>query len=206
VAGFAVSVFDGDGGITRAQAAGLSIADRQGAQGRWWVFNHSGVTPAGIDLLMGYWMPTFRPITPSLLRTRCQVAGAGSAIKWGVWVNDPVTGRPSGLPVISQNAGLPTTTGNTNQDQVVSGPTISSPSGWWFFSKMTGTLPTMICSLSGGASALAIGWPVGGAPTGPRGHLSIASSYATDIATENLTGAGLLEQALPVPCVFMEYA
>lgn len=197
------SVFD-FAGITRAQAAQLQAATRTGGGGRWATNNHAGAPVAAVDTLYLYWFPEIdaRPLT--LLRTRCQTGGAGSAVKFALWRDNPATGRPRDVPVIGQNTGLSTVTSGTWQDLVVASVPMSSPTGWWFGSKYTGTLPSMICDQA--LLTFTAVWPVGGMPTVPRKHFTLASSYATDIMTENLTGAGLADFAGAVPAFAYEWA
>lgn len=195
------------GGITRGQAAALQVARRSAAGGRWLTFSHVGATPPAVDTLVFNWFPDLdgdRPLT--LLRARCQTGGAGSAVKFALWRHNPETGRPLGVPVIGQNAGLSTAVSGTWQDLVVANVRMGSPGGWWLGWKFTGTLPAMINSNNAGNAALVLAWPVGSAPTVPRGALTIADAYANDIMAFDATSAPLAESTAVGPALYAEYA
>lgn len=193
-------------GLNRAQAAALQVAVRQSAGGRWLTFSHVGATPPGIDTLYFTWMPEVdnRPITQ--LSTRCLTGGAGSAVKFAMWRHGMDTGRPTGLPVIGQNAGLSTVTSGTWQDLAVASVRMNSPGGWWLGWKFTGTLPAMICSSNAGAASFVLPWAIGSRPTVPRGGLSIADAYANDIMAFDATSAPLTENSGVLPAFYAEYA
>jgi hypothetical protein len=188
----------------RAQAASMQMA-RRPSGGRWMTLGHVGAPPPAADTLYLYWMPWPEDYAVTLLRTRCTAGGAGSAVKFGLWRDDPALGRPTGLPPIGQNAGLSTATSGTWQDLVVSSVRMGSPSGVWFGSVYTGTLPQMICNTTGGPGVWATPWPVGGMPTVPRNNFGVAQPYANDIMALNLTGVGLSEQGAAVPAYAVEW-
>ncbi len=192
----------------RAQAASLQVATRRNAGGRWLVFSHVGAPIPAADTLYFTWIPEVddRPIT--LLRTRTQVGGAGSAVKFAMWRHGFDTGRPTGLPVIGQNTGLSTATSGTWQDLVVANVRMSSPGGWWLGWKFTGTLPQMISGNNAGIPAFALVRPVGDATTVPRGHWQIADAYANDIMAFDATSAALVDGGggPVVPAFYVEYA
>jgi hypothetical protein len=194
------------GGLSRDAAASLQVARRTNAGGRWLTFSHVGTPPPAVDTLIFTWFPEVddRPLT--LLASRCQTGGAGSAVKFAMWRHDPVTGRPTGLPPIGQNAGLSTATSGTWQDLVVANVRMNSPGGWWLGWNFTGTLPSMISSNNAGIASFAMPWPVGSRPTVPRGALTIAQAYTNDIMAFDATGAALVESAASSPALYAEYA
>jgi hypothetical protein len=195
------------GGISRAQAAAQLNATRSGAGGRWCSYTHVGSAVAAVDTIYLYWLPEyFIPGPVTLLRTRCTTGGAGSSVKYALWRHDPVTGRPTGLPIAGQNTGLATDTTNTNQDLVVASLSIGSPFGVWFGSKYTGTLPQMICNTATGFMTSQIIWPVGNLPAAPRPGFQIADAYANNILAFDMTGQPLVGSAATIPAVGVEWA
>lgn len=195
------------GGITRQQAASLVSPGYPPASGAWFTSQQTAVAVAAADTLYLYWVPIAADLAVTLLRTRCTAGGAGSAVKFALWRNDPATARPTGVPIIGQNTGLSTATSGTWQDLVVPSTRLGTTAGVWFGSKFTGTLPTMITSGSlAGSQAFYGRFPAGTMPTAPQGNYSFADAYANDIMALNLTGASLTSVANSVPAFAMEWA
>jgi hypothetical protein len=192
-------------GITRAQAAALTFPPTSGPRGQWFSNGRSARAPFGADILYLYWFPLPRALTITLMRMRTLTGGAGSAVKYAIWGTDPVTGRPTGVPLIGQNTGLSTATSGTFQDTVIASVVLNQPNGIFVGSKLTGTMPVML------ANNWAIGptgttWPIGAGPLEASSCYSIVSPYAADIMAENLTGAALGSYTNDIPALYMEYA
>lgn len=139
-----------------------------------------------------------RTVTITHLGARVVTGQSGSAIKTGIWAN--LNGRPYGAPLAADNTGVATeTTGST----VDSPAAITLQTGWyWFGSKCTGTLPTLVSLTAlhrndvhyGVTSLASAGHPA----------LSIASTYANDMPTFTDSETWGSVQAAGVPVLWLK--
>lgn len=103
----------------------------------------STAVPAA-DLLYVYPFRVYRDITPSSLRTRVITGGASSAVKLGIWANNPATGRPTGLPLagLVSNTEQSTATSSTDAQIATTGRLLAGQV-YWFGAVFKTTLPVM---------------------------------------------------------------
>ncbi len=141
------------------------------------------------NTLYGYIAALPIPVAVSALFGGVQTGGAGSSMKAGIWRVSPVTGRPFGTPIASNNTGV-ATTGTGAASLAV---TATLPAGLLFCgSVFTGTLPVMfnvagsqtesVLEIGADTQATAIAQTV-------TGGLSTPFTYTGDIGALNLTGA-----------------
>lgn len=142
------------------------------------------------------------PLVAVSLNTRCITLAALSAIKLAVWASDPVTKRPTGVPVAGSNTGQATTTSNSTQTIAIS-RTFEPGVVYWVGVAATTLAPTMYSFNSAmteanrmiGRSAIASSVLTG---------LSAPYTYSTDIMALNLTGATLTDvTAAGIPVVYI---
>ena len=155
--------------------------------GRYYVGNHGSlvtttVAVGAVDTI--YFNLMFLPFAVSIaaLLARTGTGGAGSSMKSAVWANSSVSNRPLGAPLIVDNTGQATTGSSTNVEVAVS-PSVTLPSGfYWYGTKFTGTLPTMVAM--GGTSQAFPVW--GGAPANNAliaVGISFADAFANNMPT-----------------------
>jgi hypothetical protein len=164
---------------------------------------HFGVMAAGdvvaaaipaVDLVYLYPFPVNSPLDVTAIFCNCQVVGAGSAVKMAVWANNPMTGRPTGKPLLGDNVGVNTASGTGIKSvAVLNRPT---PVGvLWFGSKATGTLPSMTTLSGNGNTGAASRLAAVAAADALRNAavqsigLSTPDAYANDIMDLDLTRA-----------------
>lgn len=149
----------------------------------------NGIIPAA-DLVYLYKFQVFAPIVVTSIYQRCQVVGVGSALKCAVWRNDPAVARPTGLPVLGQNAGFDTSGSTGLKSAAVASVTLEAGT-WWAGTKYTGASPQMVNITS--ASAVGIPAPSqAGTTAGAVAMLvgfSAPDAYANDIMALDLTAA-----------------
>jgi len=143
------------------------------------------------DLIYFYPFTVKRRVACAGLFQICLTGGAGSAVKSAIWRNDPVLARPTGLPIMGQNAGYDTT-GTGNKIATFTAVTMD-PDVYWCGSKFTGTAPILLNISSTYASQhIATAAPLAGASFMPIGF-STADAYANDIMAFDATAATLAE-------------
>lgn len=133
-----------------ARHVGYPIAAFPGyVTGRFYPITEANLASAtavpSADLLYVYPFRVPRDIVPSSLRTRVVTGGASSAVKLGIWLNDPATGRPGGLPLtgLVSNTEQSTATSTTDAAIATTGR-LSADLVYWFGSVFKATLPTML--------------------------------------------------------------
>lgn len=161
---------------------------------------------AAADRLMLYMFDVEEATPVAALFARVAIAGAGSAMKAGIWRN--VASRPTGLPIIADNVGM---------SCAATGPIEAAVAGiiprgrWWAGAKCSATLPTMIAwhgsairqpSLAGAATATAA---INNGATNQAGayHLD-GQTFANDLP--DLTGAAILPGATGCPVLGVKVA
>lgn len=132
----------------------------------------------------------------SSIFTYTGTGGAGSALKCAVWRNDYSIARPTGLPVLGQNAGFDTTAQGTDGAAIAD---IWLDIGvWWAGEVHTGTAPTM--NAMGNADPISMVAMPSNAANAASGWL-IAQPYAADIMALDLTGASLAVTSAPIAAI-----
>ncbi len=121
------------------------------------------------------------PITFTGGIIRVTTGGAASSAKGGIWASSPVSMRPLGAPLYVDNTGVATSSSTTNAALAFGAGTLSAGVMFWFGTKYTGTLPTMLAiSASPNAGDFI-------AMTGSTGLniscISYAHAYATNMPT-----------------------
>lgn len=134
-----------------------------------------------------YLFPFLLPssVTITALFGRVTTGGAGSSMKLAIWASR--SGRPSGLPVIANNAGISTAAAGMASASVSA---TLNPGWYWAGTKFTGTLPAMTMILGSSQMAWLSGTPSQGTtmPATVSG-ISTPDAYANDISAKNMTGA-----------------
>jgi hypothetical protein len=191
-------------GITRAQAAALLGLDLPAGPAFEWTTPLATIAaPPAADVLYLYTLPLAQARTLAAIHMRVVAAGTGSAVKWGLW--RVVNRRPFGLPVVSQNAGIPTTTPNSFITQASINVLLES--GRVAFGTVhTGTLPTMTSAFPGVNGNTTVFTSLLGALGVPAGAYSIAQPYPNNIAALDLTGAALAPHTGATPAALLEYS
>lgn len=115
------------------------IASRCYALGVYWA---SSAAVAAIDTIYFYPFVLPAPISFTSGSMRVATGGAGSAVKAGIWANSPVSNRPLGAPLYTDNTGVATTGAGVVAIALGSGSLEAGVMYWWG-SKFTGTLPSM---------------------------------------------------------------
>lgn len=130
------------------------------------------------------------PITPASFGVRTVTLGAGSAFKIGIWGNALLTNRPTGLPLMFNDTGEPTTASNTNDQAPLSAGALLVPGPvYWCLAKWTGTLPSVVmCSNVDLFAAQIIGLGLGSSAAATITGLSTPLPYADSIVVD-LTAA-----------------
>lgn len=162
----------------------------------------ASAAPAAANLVYLFpWMPE-APVVPASFGLRVTTGGAASSFKLGVWRNNPATMRPTGLPFMSNNTDNATTGTSVDVLATVAGVPLAPGVLTWVGAVFTGTLPT-VCMIGNTTFettwllGLGIGNAVGSNITG----LSTPHTYATDIATLDMTGAvftNVTSNAIPI--------
>lgn len=145
------------------------------------------VAMAAVDIVYLYPFRIYAPLTIRTLYQRVETLGAGSAVKSAVWANNYSTGRPTGLPLLGQNAGFDTTTNGIKPAPISS---VRLEAGvYWGGSKATGTLP-MMTQINAADSSGNVASPTAqmGTSVEPVGF-SVPDAYAKDIMALDLTAA-----------------
>ena len=144
-----------------------------------------GVTPTGaavpaVDVIYLYPFQVFSRITIAALRIRVTSAGTGSSAKGAIWANSTVSMRPLGAPLLSDNTGVVTTSGNA--DAVLAATGSLNPGIYWAGTKHTGTLPQ---TLSVPANNTWVGFIAGFATASgaAQNAYSFADAYANALPT-----------------------
>lgn len=163
------------------------------------------VAMAAVDIVYLYPFRVYSPIVITSLFQRVETAGAGSAVKSAVWANNYSTARPTGLPMLGQNAGFDTTTTGIKTAAISSVQLL--PGIYWAGSKATGTLPMMTqinaTDSSGNVASAAAQMGTSIQPVG----FSVPNAYANDITALDLTGATFtLVSASRIPVIGLGWA
>lgn len=141
-------------------------------------FGPSNAAPGAVDTI--YFLPFIleRPLTFTGARMRVVTGGAASSVKAAVWANSIVSNRPLGAPLFTDNTGVATTVSATTVPLVFGAGTLQ-PGIYWFGSKFTGTLPTMLAT----ASTIPFLSYLGGTTDMANSAMSFANAYANDMPT-----------------------
>ena len=131
-----------------------------------------------------------RDLVLAALGSRTITGGAGSAIKVGLWADNPATLRPIGLPLTSNNVGAATTANNTTVMPTVGPRVLRWGEHVWILGVWSATAPTVVSvnnTVIDGLEAmgLALGSTVGAHPTG----ISTPVTFTNDIGELDLTAA-----------------
>jgi hypothetical protein len=188
------------GPLTRAQA--LSLQHPGMAAGRWaWTVTNGNVGNTAVvtaNRITTY--PWFCPrdLLVSNIFLTTNTGGAGSAIKPGIFASDPVTGLPTGTPVIAINAGIDTTVAETD---VVAITPVQLVGGRWYwpFTKASATTPSLQGITSASGTVPLLTWPA--ATDASFLVLFVSDPYANDITTFNATGQSWSGSGSGTPCV-----
>lgn len=134
-----------------------------------------------VDTLYLYPFRLQVPIAFTAGQVRVATGGAGSSAKGGIWANGGATlNRPLGAPLFVDNTGVATTSNNTDAALAFGAGTLG-PGIYWFGSKFTGTLPTMIVVAVGNPSfGFFCGAP---SPLAFSTGIQISATYASDMPT-----------------------
>lgn len=171
---------------------------------RWYSLINSNTTNAVVAATNTLYFFPFTiqsPVTIASMRMRVVTGGTTSAVKAGIWANSPISARPLGTPLYSDNTGVATTSSSTNITLAIAG--VLNPGIYWFGSKHTGTLPTMQAIGASGAPPVEMARLVGvEAASGTFPSLafgwSIADTYSNDIAATSIAeGASFTVVASP---------
>jgi len=142
-----------------------------------------------------YFMPflVYFNCLPVSFGVRVSALGAGSSFKIGVWNPDPANGlKPAGLPIMSNNTGVATTSNNTTAMATITGVYLNMGRLVWVGAKFTGTLPTVIqTNTSGLEGARFLGLGAASTGGGFTAGYSIADAYANDISALNVVPGSL---------------
>ncbi len=104
----------------------------------------SNAAVAAIDTIYLYPFILGAPITFTGGIVRVTTGGAGSSCKGAIWANSPVSMRPLGAPLYTDNTGVVTTSSTTNAAVALGAGSLSAGVMYWFGTKFTGTLPSML--------------------------------------------------------------
>lgn len=166
-----------------------------------WMTDGTGFVTAvpAVDLIYVYPFRVYNSLVISSIFSRTVTGGAGSAMKMAVWRNNRATARPTGLPILGQNAGWDTAV--TGNDSTAIANIALSPGIWWGGSKVTGTPPTMVANLSLQTSLTGM-ISQGSIPTPPPNGFSVPDAYANDLMAFDMTAATFTPvSSLGIPAV-----
>ncbi len=131
---------------------------------------------------------------------RVAAGGAASSTKTAIWADSAVSHLPLGAPLYVDNTGVATT--GAADVALAFGAGTLAPGTYWFGSKYTGTLPTMIAAtfllpgdwmfLTGIAAATSVANP----------FISVASAYANAMPTI-AEGAAFTGHSSPTPVMYL---
>jgi hypothetical protein len=163
--------------------------------------------PAAVDTVyLWLWMPGAAGIAKSF-GVRVAALGAGSAVKVGLWANNPATMRPTSTPVRSNNTGAATTGASTTVLLTVSDWAITPGVPMWLGAKFTGTLPTVMLVNTGLGEGVRLfgGALIANTAAGAGAGLSAPDAYANDIGALSLTSASFTQVAgaTGIPAFYM---
>ena len=146
-----------------------------------------------------YLYPFVVPHTLSFasIKMRVITGGAASSVKSAIWADSPVSHRPLGAPLFSDNTGQATTANNTTITTAMAAGILNPNTLYWFGSKYTGTLPVM-WNASGSAR---LAWLSGMASVGYQ-H-TFADAYANSMPTFS-EGASFTSTTGPTPVPFAQ--
>ena len=156
-------------------------------------FGPSNAAPNAADVI--YFAPFIldKPITFTGGRMRVVTGGAASSVKGAVWANSTVSNRPLGAPLFTDNTGIATATSATTVALAFGAGTLN-PGIYWFGSKFTGTLPTMLAT----AATIPLLSYLAGTTDMANSSMSFADAYANAMPTLS-EGAGFTFAALATP-------
>jgi hypothetical protein len=146
----------------------------------WANVTGAAAVPA-VDVVYFYPFQVFAPVTMKSLHARVVTAGAGSAVKVGIWANSTVSNLPLGAPIVADNTGQATTSSNSNTTSNIA-DTLFPPGWYWAGTKFTGTLPTMV-SIPTASNFMAATMGVSSIAALAVCGVSIADAYANDMPT-----------------------
>lgn len=164
----------------------------------------STVAFAAADTLYLYPIRILEPVTIQALGMRVTTGGASSAAKCGIWSD--VGGRPVGAPLTGATLAEQATTGtNTDLAFALAANVYLAAGMYWAGSKAKATLPTMV-----GIAMTPLNFQLGSsaslnAALSNVRALSIADTYASDLATL-AAGASFTEVSANVPLVAIRVA
>lgn len=149
----------------------------------------SAVTVPATDFVYLYPFPVFERITIYELFVRCNTGVPSSALKSAIWANNAAIGRPTGVPLASNNTGFPMTVSFTLPSVTVSN-TVLDVGMYWAGHKCTAALPN-ITSTGGNSTARGVTTTTLNDLTATTGLnvLRVPDAYANDIAALDLTSA-----------------
>lgn len=203
--------------LTAARLSAFSPNLHPGYVPGYWYQTAETVTALGTpsdNTLYLYPFTIHHAVSISGLGWKVTTAGTGSGNKGAIWRS--VAGRPSGLPVLSQNTAVATTS-TDGQGGTADATVLFTPGTYWIGTAVdTGSGgATMLgiaitdgafCSRVGGST---IDVAAGAATTNAQMlGLSIAFTYGDNIAEDDLTAASFTEVSTTavIPCVFIGIA
>lgn len=186
------------GGLAGAQFAAAPVGPNY-IPSQWYPLaeaNNANGAIGAVDTLYFFPFRLLEPLTFTALIMRVAVAGTASAVKAGIWANSALSNRPLGVPLLSDNSGVATTSGPANVTLPGFVGTLG-PGLYWFGSKHTGTLPQMQCVQAPALNNNNVGVKAsdGIYPTLLLG-LSIADAYANNIAATSIAEAAAFSTIL----------
>lgn len=208
-----IAATDVGGGVLVPQIGGISGLFNVGYPAGSFQAMFEGVVASAaipaIDILYLYKFTVYQPITVNSITERLQTVGAGSSIKCAVWANDPLTARPTGLPVLGTNAGFDTSAGTGTKSPPAAVPDVVLGAGpWWGGTVTTGTPPAMVAA----AATMSYGLPVATLADAIPGPAIMVTGwntpmpFATDIMTVDLTSAVFTRSSTGVPIIVLGLA
>lgn len=165
--------------------------------------NGSGVVPT-VNLCYLRMIRLPRAVRPAGFGFRSATGQAGSAFKAGLWLNNPTTMKPTGLPFAANNTGEETTANNTIDIAAMAALDLSDLIDYWLGATFTGgTAPTVAAVLSTDLEfSNWMGFANAGTGTAVLQGYTVPHTYTDDIAALNLTEATFTDvvgTAMPLP-------
>jgi hypothetical protein len=181
------------GGITRPQAGALRSLGRPADHFGWFadtpLTSSLGALPAADNLYL-YPFDQTDEISVYELFIRVGTAIASSNLKAGIWRNNPLTARPTGVPLVANNAGFDTTSASNIGRSVSVTPGLLPIGRLWAGAKAPAAIPNLTTI---GGNTIARGVPMADLSTlasnVSAGSVSTPDLFTNDIGLTDLTNA-----------------
>jgi hypothetical protein len=149
-----------------------------------------GSVTVTVDTLYAWRWRVKRDLVLTDIGSRTITGGAGSALKMGLWADNPATLRPIGTPLTANNTGVATTANNTTVPVPVGPRVMRWGEHAWICAVWSATAPSVVSAnnvvIDGlEAMGLALGSTIGAHPTG----ISTPFTFTNDITALDLTAA-----------------